>query len=286
LTNCSRAGGCEVIYPFLTRKERDVETGLDYFLARYYSSTQGRFTSPDEFSNGPRELLAVSEGNSQKPALAYADVFAPQSMNKYQYCLNNPFRYIDPNGHDWRIVEEKDKDGKAVRRYEWDSSYTYKEGDKNGAPANARYIDSQGRAIQLWGDNAKDASKEQTHGYQVVTPEAKGEVAVEKLTNENGEPPVTYVNVGDLHNALTKAGYENWNIDPFHNGDQYFKRKSPTLHIIIGSKQRIVEDNRGGVTSYRTTMDVNRMEFHADRFSQTKDLTKHMKEAFDQWRRQ
>src|SRR6185295_8783800 len=30
-----------------TQKERDNETGLDYFLARYYSSTQGRFTSVD-----------------------------------------------------------------------------------------------------------------------------------------------------------------------------------------------------------------------------------------------
>jgi RHS repeat-associated protein len=30
-----------------TRKERDVETGLDYFIHRYYSSTQGRFTSAD-----------------------------------------------------------------------------------------------------------------------------------------------------------------------------------------------------------------------------------------------
>jgi RHS repeat-associated protein len=39
-----------------TRKERDVETGLDYFLARYFSSTQGRFTSPDEFTGGPDEL--------------------------------------------------------------------------------------------------------------------------------------------------------------------------------------------------------------------------------------
>ena len=35
-----------------TAKERDVETGLDYFLARYYSSVQGRFASPDEFTGG------------------------------------------------------------------------------------------------------------------------------------------------------------------------------------------------------------------------------------------
>jgi RHS repeat-associated protein len=35
-----------------TAKDRDAETGLDYFLARYYSSAQGRFTSPDEFKGG------------------------------------------------------------------------------------------------------------------------------------------------------------------------------------------------------------------------------------------
>lgn len=35
-----------------TSKERDAETGLDYFLARYYSGAQGRFTSPDEFTSG------------------------------------------------------------------------------------------------------------------------------------------------------------------------------------------------------------------------------------------
>jgi RHS repeat-associated protein len=38
-----------VNYPFLTTKERDNETGLDYFLARYYSSTQGRFTGVDPY---------------------------------------------------------------------------------------------------------------------------------------------------------------------------------------------------------------------------------------------
>src|ERR1700744_1499403 len=39
-----------------TQKERDNETGLDYFEARYYSSIHGRFTSPDEFVGGPDEL--------------------------------------------------------------------------------------------------------------------------------------------------------------------------------------------------------------------------------------
>ena len=35
-----------------TGKERDSETGLDWFETRYLSSEQGRFTSPDSFDNG------------------------------------------------------------------------------------------------------------------------------------------------------------------------------------------------------------------------------------------
>jgi len=65
-----------------TLKERDNETGLDYFLARYYSLTQGRFTSID-------------------PALDSAKPPTPQSWNRYAYCLNNPLRFIDPTGKRW-----------------------------------------------------------------------------------------------------------------------------------------------------------------------------------------
>ncbi len=79
-----------------TQKERDNETGLDYFLARYYSSIEGRFTSPDEFSGGPTELFA--DVTSHNPTF-YADPAEPQSLDKYQYGLNNPMRYLDPDGH-------------------------------------------------------------------------------------------------------------------------------------------------------------------------------------------
>ncbi len=49
-----------------TLKERDNETELDYFLARYYSSMQGRFTSPDEFRGGPDEIYALGSGDEEK----------------------------------------------------------------------------------------------------------------------------------------------------------------------------------------------------------------------------
>ncbi|HKO62977.1 MAG TPA: RHS repeat-associated core domain-containing protein, partial [Pyrinomonadaceae bacterium] len=81
-----------------TLKERDNETGLDYFLARYYSSTQGRFTSPDEFSGGPDELYRFTDNASANPTF-YADLTNPQSLNKYQYTYNNPLNLTDSDGH-------------------------------------------------------------------------------------------------------------------------------------------------------------------------------------------
>jgi RHS repeat-associated protein len=60
-----------------TGKERDTETSLDYFIARYYSAIQGRFTSSDP---GP---------------LVPGD---PQSFNRYAYVQNNPLKFIDPTG--------------------------------------------------------------------------------------------------------------------------------------------------------------------------------------------
>jgi RHS repeat-associated protein len=62
-------------------KERDTETGLDNLIARYYSGAQGRFTSPDE------PLLAQREED-------------PQSWNLYAYGLNNPLKFVDPDGHE------------------------------------------------------------------------------------------------------------------------------------------------------------------------------------------
>jgi RHS repeat-associated protein len=62
-----------------TGKERDAETGLDYFGARYMSSAQGRFTSPDA-------------------PFADQHVENPQSWNLYQYGYNNPLANVDLDG--------------------------------------------------------------------------------------------------------------------------------------------------------------------------------------------
>jgi RHS repeat-associated protein len=62
-----------------TGKERDAESGLDYFGARYLASGQGRFTSADE------PLVDQHESD-------------PQSWNLFSYVRNNPLRFTDPTG--------------------------------------------------------------------------------------------------------------------------------------------------------------------------------------------
>ena len=71
-----------------TQKERDAESGLDYFLARYYSSVQGRFTGVD-------------------PLLSSGKTHRPESWNRYSYCYNNPLRYLDPDGKKVKAEDEK-----------------------------------------------------------------------------------------------------------------------------------------------------------------------------------
>jgi len=63
-----------------TGKERDTESGLDYFGARYYNSSMGRFSSPDD-------------GSGQ-------NALSPQSWNLYSYVQNNPLSNTDSDGHD------------------------------------------------------------------------------------------------------------------------------------------------------------------------------------------
>jgi RHS repeat-associated protein len=63
-----------------TRKERDSESGLDNFGARYMSSMTGRFMSPDPVVITPERF------------------YDPQQLNAFAYVRNNPTRLVDPTG--------------------------------------------------------------------------------------------------------------------------------------------------------------------------------------------
>ncbi len=81
-------------YPMFTGKERDRETGQDYFGARYFWTAMGRFTTVDPIFISRQRLDD------------------PQQWNNYEYGRNNPLRFVDPTGKRVELVgtdEERNK---------------------------------------------------------------------------------------------------------------------------------------------------------------------------------
>jgi RHS repeat-associated protein len=81
----SCTGASDISFMHFTGKEHDTESNLDYFGARYYNSSLGRFVTPD-------------------PGNAGADESDPQSWNAYSYVQNNPPSATDPDGLDCVFV--------------------------------------------------------------------------------------------------------------------------------------------------------------------------------------
>jgi RHS repeat-associated protein len=118
----------DTLNPKFTGKPRDYESGLglDYFGARYLSSAQGRFTSPDPMQN------------SAKP-------WDPQSWNRYSYALNNPLKFVDPNGL-YNLVNTCAEDDKKCN----------KQFEQNAAKLKQGITDLQARVDKMKAGAEKD----------------------------------------------------------------------------------------------------------------------------------
>ena len=77
-----------------TGKERDAESGNDYFGARYYASSMGRFMSPD--------------WSAKEEPVPYAKLDNPQTLNLYAYVRNNSLSRFDADGHEsaWDLAKK------------------------------------------------------------------------------------------------------------------------------------------------------------------------------------
>jgi RHS repeat-associated protein len=91
----SPSGNCstDATEHHFTGKERDAESGLDYFPARYYGSNMGRWMSPD-----PLPWIEWQHGGEDDQNKFESWIANPQNLNLYAYVNNNPLSHTDPTG--------------------------------------------------------------------------------------------------------------------------------------------------------------------------------------------
>jgi RHS repeat-associated protein len=178
--------------------ERDSESELDNFGARYDSYNLGRFVSPDP--------VAGSTWN-------------PQSLNKYSYVWNNPLKLTDPTGLvvSWED-SEKDKNGKthAQREYEGRIADLLKSKNSKNREKGAR--------LQKTYQRLQDAKET----FHVISSDSNDNSS--GALEYRGEPGNLYINLkGDenAYGALTviqKLGHE------FEHGKQFLGSPWFTTH--------------------------------------------------------
>jgi RHS repeat-associated protein len=150
-----------------TGKERDAESGLDYFGARYNASTMGRFMSPDPGNIGVNRLN-------------------PQSWNAYSYSLNNPLSLTDPTGlyvcEDSEKCDSKNDQAFAKSLADAQTAANNLTGDDKAAAQRA--IDSYGAQGVDNGVNVRFDSNV-TGGVTEVSGVANGDKSADNPTGQN-----------------------------------------------------------------------------------------------------
>ncbi|HYM01036.1 MAG TPA: RHS repeat-associated core domain-containing protein, partial [Blastocatellia bacterium] len=196
------------IHQKFTSKERDVESMLDYFLARYYASSQGRFASVDPLNDGPKQP-------------------DPQTLNGYEYCRNNPIKYVDADGQKIRITDANgnyedisdDQASQTIFNKKWIRSLGYwvqdqkvfdEHGNVIGSYRRISYddwSDFQNRAI--FGVVARADAMNQAiaaFGVGTIAAGATGGVGLYGLTSTGVVGSLTTLGVASGPGALTAVG--------------------------------------------------------------------------------
>lgn len=189
-----------------TGKERDSETGLDYFGARYYSSALGRFMMPDRpFADQHRE--------------------DPQSWNLYVYTTNNPLRYIDSNG---RIKFDANGNVIFTQTGVGTAGFAPQPAPVPYAPGTTLIFTWQARFGYVEADDGTHiAASKATSGIQATVRDASGNV----VGSANWMIPAGASNTADCHGTTFANGQvwiDNNQVPALIQGDHYIPTTSPT----------------------------------------------------------
>jgi RHS repeat-associated protein len=172
-----------------TGKERDAESGLDDFGARYYSNVMGRFMSPDW---------------AAKPTtVPYSELDDPQSLNLYSYVRNSPIIRLDADGHTVFVLDDGNpgfNDGPSVQHF---------------GPADNELLDNQsssgsGSHPATAGDSPQ-AQQTKTQQQNTITASAKGSSVTYTYPDGSkvvlkGTHPFRDNNPGDLRSGHGSIG--------------------------------------------------------------------------------
>jgi RHS repeat-associated protein len=167
-------GSSDSVSQKFTGKERDTETSLDYFGARYYTAGVERFLSAD-------------------PENAGSDPGDPQSWNGYAYARSNPLLLVDPTGRNYTVCDQQGQNCTDLTDQQW-SDFR----DQNGIGQQAGgqlYVTNENGSYTNVGTatyyNERDVQAANFLNYQVAP-----------VVNGLG-----YATVGVMAGAAVGAGY-------------------------------------------------------------------------------
>ena len=170
-----------------TGKERDAESGLDNFPARYFTSNMGRWMTPD-----------IMGGH----------VADPQTLNKYAYARNNPVSLTDPTGLDSYLQCTPTKDNTSTCQQQRVGGT-----DKNPQMAWVQGVSGKDgfTATRIGNDpNGSGNLVDLTTGTGTYTGSVNGSGV--QFSNNGGETSSTGVFVnGTPQNTFQDAGWANGN---------------------------------------------------------------------------
>jgi RHS repeat-associated protein len=204
---------CPQNYKF-NGKERDTETNLDDFGARYYSSQFGRWTSPD-WSGAPSTV-------------PYAELINPQSFNLYAYVHNNPVTLADLDGHMIAQDTMNKGAGDLGGQGHWSPTTGPNLGEDNAAPEfgtinNEQNTDASSQpSAENSGDSAdpNPSADPQAQQQSAQTPAAQPQNQNQDQTQANQPPapdkPPSWDPKKPLPGDPTKLG-PDWKPDPQHD---------------------------------------------------------------------
>ncbi len=212
-----------------TGKERDPESNLDYFGARYYGSSLGRFVTPD--------------WAAKATTVPYADFGDPQTLNLYGYVRNNPLARADLDGHSWwdklgnlfgeagcwcegQAAQQAAAQNNAAAQQRREAQKQNQQEQKGAAPAKSR------KDVQLYGRAYKPEPQHTGYFWQMdwyvgacsgsscPQPDPNSKSTISLVESKNGGPwqPEGSPTQGEAHDIISpeaKTFNQHWFVaDP------------------------------------------------------------------------